>query len=167
MPIDKKENYGPIQKLGPEPTTSQFSLENFQEKLSRTQRAIKAVILDQHIVAGVGNIYADESLFRAQINPMKPANQLNKGETARLREAIITVIANAVEAGGTTIRTYKNTLGEAGKFQVALNVYGKTNEACPRCGTPIEKTKVAQRGTHYCPKCQGSIARYEKKGPAG
>ena len=167
MPIDKKENYGPIQKLGPEPTTSQFSLENFQEKLSRTQRAIKAVILDQHIVAGVGNIYADESLFRAQINPMKPANQLNNGETARLREAIITVIANAVEAGGTTIRTYKNTLGEAGKFQVALNVYGKTNEACPRCGTPIEKTKVAQRGTHYCPKCQGSIARYEKKGPAG
>ena len=165
VPIDNKESYGPIEKLGPEPTLSQFTLENFQEKLKRTQRAIKTVILDQHIVAGVGNIYADESLFRAQINPLKPANQLNTSEVDCLRKAIITVISNAVEAGGTTIRTYKNTLGEAGKFQVALNVYGKTNQACPRCGTPIEKTKVAQRGTHYCPKCQGSITLYEKKGP--
>ncbi|MGP6138932.1 DNA-formamidopyrimidine glycosylase [Jeotgalibaca sp. A127] len=167
VPIDKKEKYAPIENLGPEPTPIQFTLDNFHDKLSRTGRSIKTVILDQHVVAGVGNIYADESLFQAKINPMKPANQLNEGETKRLRDAIIDVIANAVEAGGTTIRTYKNTLGEAGKFQVKLNVYGKTNQACPRCGTPIEKTKVAQRGTHYCPHCQGSIDLYEKKEPKG
>lgn len=165
VPIDKKENYEPIMNLGPEPTLTQFNLEKFQKNLSRTGRAIKAVILDQHVVAGVGNIYADESLFRAQINPMKPANELDENESMRLREAIITVIATAVTAGGTTIRTYKNTLGEAGNFQVNLNVYGKTNQACPRCGTPIEKTKVAQRGTHYCPQCQGPISRYEKRSP--
>lgn len=164
VPIDKKESFEPIQKLGPEPTPTQFTLEKFRKKLGRTSRSIKTVILDQGVVAGVGNIYADESLFRARINPLKPANQLNDKESERLHDAIIAVISNAVEAGGTTIRTYKNTLGEAGKFQVNLNVYGKTNQACPRCGTPIEKTKVAQRGTHYCPNCQGPIPLYDKKG---
>lgn len=163
IPIEKRNDFEPIKKLGPEPTPSFFKVEAFQESLSRTGRAIKTTILDQQVVAGVGNIYADESLFQAAINPMKPANRLNQAEAERLHEAIIDVIARAVEAGGSTIRTYKNTLGEAGKFQVALNVYGKTNQACPRCGTAIEKTKVGQRGTHYCPHCQGPISDYQKK----
>lgn len=154
VPIDKQDEYEPIKKLGPEPTPETFCTSDFQKTLSKTGRAIKAAILDQQVVAGVGNIYADESLFEARINPMKPANTLTKTEVKHLHDAIIDVIDRAVQAGGSTIRTYKNTLGEAGEFQVSLHVYGKKNEACPRCGTPIEKIKVAQRGTHFCPQCQ-------------
>lgn len=154
VPIDKQDEYGPIQKLGPEPTPETFKILDFQNRLSKTSRAIKTVILDQQVVAGVGNIYADESLFEAKINPQKPANKLNEEETKHLHEAIIDVIGRAVQAGGSTIRSYKNTFGEEGHFQVLLNVYGKKNEACPRCGTPIEKIKVGQRGTHFCPNCQ-------------
>lgn len=106
------------------------------------------------MVAGVGNIYADESLFEAGVNPQKPANELNETESRQLHQAIIAVIGRAVSAGGSTIRTYKNSFGEEGHFQIYLNVYGKKNQACPRCGTPIEKIKVGQRGTHFCPNCQ-------------
>lgn len=164
LPIDKQNEYGPLQKLGPEPTPECFRTSEFQETLSKTGRAIKAAILDQHVVAGVGNIYADESLFEAKINPVKPANLLTETEVQHLHDAIIDVISRAVEAGGSTIRTYKNTLGEAGKFQVSLHVYGKKDEACPRCGTPIEKIKVAQRGTHFCPHCQEYTPLDERKG---
>ena len=129
----------------------------FHEKLSKTKRAIKPVILDQTVVAGVGNIYADESLFLAKINPQKPANTLNKEETIALHAAIIDVIQHAVERGGSTIRSYVNTLGEAGSFQQELNVYGRTGEPCQRCGTPIKKIKLAQRGTHFCPNCQSFL----------
>lgn len=154
VPIDKQDEYEPFIKLGPEPIPDCFHASEFQERLSRTGRAIKAVILDQHVVAGVGNIYADESLFEARIHPAKPANALTDEETVQLHDAIIHVIQQAIRAGGSTIRTYKNSLGEAGKFQLSLNVYGKKGEACPRCGHPIQKIRVAQRGTHFCPNCQ-------------
>ena len=108
----------------------------------------------QKIVAGLGNIYVDEALFLAKIHPLRTANSLQKNEVSLLHEAIIKVLGDAVEAGGTTIRTYQNALGEAGSFQVKLSVYGKTGLPCVRCGTPIEKIKVAQRGTHFCPNCQ-------------
>lgn len=154
LPIDKREEYEPFKKMGPEPIADFFKLNEFRKDLSKSSRVIKAVILDQNIVAGVGNIYADESLFQAKINPLQPANTIGPAAAERLRDAIIDVIGRAVEAGGSTIRTYKNTLGEAGKFQVSLAVYGQTGKPCPRCGHPIEKIKVAQRGTHYCPHCQ-------------
>ena len=117
-------------------------------------KAIKPLLLDQKLVTGLGNIYVDEALWQAQIHPEQPADSLKPAEVATLYQAIIDVLARAVEAGGTTIRTYLNALGEAGTFQVALNVYGQTGLPCNRCGTPIVKTKVAQRGTHYCPQCQ-------------
>ena len=120
------------------------------------------MILDQTVVAGIGNIYADESLFLAKINPLKPANTLNKKETIALHAAIIEVIQNAVELGGTTIRSYVDSTGAKGNFQVELNVYGKKDQPCPRCGTPIEKIKVAQRGTHFCPNCQRYTAIEEE-----
>lgn len=154
VPIDKQDDYEPFKKLGPEPTAESFRFSDFKQRLSRTSRAIKTVILDQHVVAGVGNIYADESLFEAGVNPQKPANELNEKESRQLHQAIIAVIGRAVSAGGSTIRTYKNSFGEEGHFQIYLNVYGKKNQACPRCGTPIEKIKVGQRGTHFCPNCQ-------------
>lgn len=157
LPIDKQNEFEPFKKLGPEPRPENFNVTHFHEKLSKTKRAIKPVILDQTVVAGVGNIYADESLFLAKINPQKPANTLNKEETIALHAAIIDVIQHAVERGGSTIRSYVNTLGEAGSFQQELNVYGRTGEPCQRCGTPIKKIKLAQRGTHFCPNCQSFL----------
>lgn len=157
LPIDKQNEFEPFKKLGPEPRPENFNVTYFHEKLSKTKRAIKPVILDQTVVAGVGNIYADESLFLAKINPQKPANTLNKEETIALHAAIIDVIQHAVERGGSTIRSYVNTLGEAGSFQQELNVYGRAGEPCQRCGTPIKKIKLAQRGTHFCPNCQSFL----------
>ena len=146
--------YKGITKLGPEPTPETFTLEPFKTALKRHQKAIKPLLLEQKLVTGLGNIYVDEALFESQIHPEQPANTLTGKEVERLYQSIIDVLVRAVEAGGTTIRTYKNALGEAGKFQVSLNAYGLTGEPCRRCGTPIVKTKVAQRGTHFCPNCQ-------------
>lgn len=154
--IDKhqEEEYRGIKKLGPEPVLPDFNLTVFEKQLGRRVKAIKPLLLDQHLVTGLGNIYVDEALYQARIHPEQPANTLTKDEIKVLHGAIIEVLARAVAAGGTTIRTYKNALGEAGKFQVALKVYGQTGQACDRCQTPIKKIKVAQRGTHFCPKCQ-------------
>ncbi|HCT96084.1 DNA-formamidopyrimidine glycosylase [Vagococcus sp.] len=154
--IDKHlaDEYRGIKKLGPEPVLPDFNLTVFEKQLGRRVKAIKPLLLDQHLVTGLGNIYVDEALYQARIHPEQPANTLTKDEIKVLHGAIIEVLARAVAAGGTTIRTYKNALGEAGKFQVALKVYGQTGQACDRCQTPIKKIKVAQRGTHFCPKCQ-------------
>ncbi|WP_048950266.1 zinc finger domain-containing protein, partial [Enterococcus faecium] len=117
-------------------------------------KAIKPLLLDQRLVTGLGNIYVDEALWEAKIHPEQPANTLRPKEVEQLRLSIIDVLDRAIEAGGTTIRSYLNALGESGGFQVALHVYQQTGKPCIRCGTPIVKTKVAQRGTHYCPNCQ-------------
>lgn len=151
---DQAANYKGILLLGPEPIPTDFKLLEFRKSLKKHKKAIKPLLLDQRLVTGLGNIYVDEALWGAKIHPEQLANSLNTKETERLYEAIIDVLARAVEAGGTTIRTYLNALGEAGKFQVSLNVYGQKDKPCPRCGTPIKKIKVAQRGTHFCPKCQ-------------
>ena len=140
--------------MGPRANTRRFPISYFSTRLEKHHKAIKPLLLDQKLVTGLGNIYVDEALWQAQIHPEQPADSLKPAEVATLYQAIIDVLARAVEAGGTTIRTYLNALGEAGTFQVALNVYGQTGLPCNRCGTPIVKTKVAQRGTHYCPQCQ-------------
>ena len=143
-----------LAKLGPEPVAEEFKLNEMQEFLTRRTKAIKGVLLDQHIVVGIGNIYADEILYEAKIHPNRPANSLTAAEEAVLYEAIISILAKAVRKGGTTIRSYENAFGENGNYQDYLKVYGKTGTACPRCGTAIEKIKVAGRGTHFCPTCQ-------------
>ena len=102
----------------------------------------------------MGNIYVDEALWQAKIHPETPANELKPKEIKELHRAIIEVLDKAIQAGGTTIRSYVNALGDAGNFQVELNAYGQEGKPCPRCGSPIQKIKVAQRGTHFCPKCQ-------------
>lgn len=154
LPKGLASEYRGILKLGPEPVPETFLLKEFSLGLKKATKAIKPLLLEQKLVTGLGNIYVDEALYEAQIHPEQPANTLTPKEVKALYHAIIDVLGRAVEAGGTTIRTYKNALGEAGKFQVSLNVYGQTGVPCPRCGTAIVKTKVAQRGTHYCPKCQ-------------
>ncbi|KAF1304700.1 MULTISPECIES: DNA-formamidopyrimidine glycosylase [Enterococcus] len=151
---NQSETYKGILRLGPEPLPETFTLAGFTEQLKKSHKAIKPLLLDQRLVTGLGNIYVDEALWQAKIHPEQPANTLTDKEVKKLRQAIIEVLSKAVAAGGTTIRTYLNALGEAGKFQLSLNVYGQTGKPCPRCGTPIVKLKVAQRGTHICPTCQ-------------
>ena len=154
VPIGEEFSVTGLKTIGPEPTPEAFELAAFKRNLKQKSRAIKPLLLEQKIVAGLGNIYVDEALFQAEIHPLRPANSLKPKEAKGLHQAIIEVLNKAVLAGGTTIRTYKNALGEAGSFQVELHVYGKTNEPCINCGTPIKKIKVAQRGTHICPTCQ-------------
>lgn len=154
VPKNTAANYKGLKKLGPEPIEEEFDLEIFTEQLKKRKKAIKPLLLDQILVTGLGNIYVDEALFRSGIHPEQEANSLTKSEIKVLRKEIIAVLGEAVEAGGTTIRTYQNALGDAGSFQVSLNVYGQQGTACPKCGSEILKKKVAQRGTHYCPQCQ-------------
>lgn len=146
--------YFQAKRLGVEPLSQEFNPQEFYQALQTRPTAIKPLLLSQRIVVGLGNIYVDEALFLAKIHPSRPANQLSPKEVEMLYEKIVDVLSQAVEAGGSTIRTYKNTLGELGKFQQALNVYGQQGQPCPKCHTLIEKIKIAQRGTHICPNCQ-------------
>ncbi|HEM4865159.1 TPA: DNA-formamidopyrimidine glycosylase, partial [Streptococcus suis] len=111
-------------------------------------------LLDQSLVAGLGNIYVDEVLFKAKVHPAQTSNQLSAEQVADLRQATIEVLQLGIEKGGSTIRTYKNALGMDGTMQDYLQVYGKTGQACPRCQTEIVKIQLGGRGTHFCPKCQ-------------
>lgn len=144
----------PLKKLGPDPFDDDFTLDYFWEKLKRTDRYIKPVLLDQTIVTGLGNIYVDETLHKSGIHPLKRAGKITKKQASVIREKAIETLEEAVAMGGTTIRSYVNSQGDMGMFQQELYVYGQENEPCKTCGTPIEKSKVGGRGTHICPKCQ-------------
>lgn len=144
----------PLNQLGPDPFDKEFTFDYFYQKLKKTNRSIKPVLLDQTIVAGLGNIYVDETLFKANIHPLKKANKLTKKEVQEIRKQAILTLEEAVAQGGTTIRSYVNSQGEMGMFQQELSVYGQENEPCPNCGKPITKMKVGGRGTHICMQCQ-------------
>ncbi|CAM3961945.1 DNA-formamidopyrimidine glycosylase [Mesobacillus thioparans] len=144
----------PLADLGPEPFSGDFSVEWLSEKLKRTNRKIKPALLDQKILVGLGNIYVDEALFRAKIHPERIANSLSQEEESVLYREIVSTLSEAVEKGGSTIRSYVNSQGQIGMFQLQLLVYGRKNEPCKVCGTPLEKTVVGGRGTHFCPSCQ-------------
>lgn len=143
-----------LKSLGPEPLGESFETQAFYQALLRDKKSIKQVLLQQHVVTGLGNIYVDEVLWLSQINPQLPANQLTLKQATILHDNIILELQTAVDNGGTTFSTFLNAAGHAGAFQAFLKVYGKKGEPCPRCQTPIKKIKLAQRGTHYCPKCQ-------------
>jgi formamidopyrimidine-DNA glycosylase len=119
-----------------------------------TSRCLKAVLLDQSIVAGVGNIYADESLFVARISPRKRACDASAAEADRLRRAIVRVLQHAIERRGSSIRDYVDGSGRSGSYQREFRVYGRAGENCPRCRTAIAAIRLAGRSTHFCPKCQ-------------
>jgi formamidopyrimidine-DNA glycosylase len=112
------------------------------------------VLLDQGVVAGVGNIYADESLFRARLHPARPACDLDAAAADRLRRAVAAVLCRAIDRRGSSIRDYVGGSGLRGGFQEEFQVYGRTGEPCPRCGTPIACTRLAGRSSHFCPRCQ-------------
>lgn len=144
----------PLFGLGPEPFSEEFTLEHLTGKLARTNRKVKAALLDQTILVGLGNIYVDETLFRARIHPERLANSLQAEELERLYREIVATLGEAVEKGGSTIRSYVNSQGQIGMFQLDLLVYGRKGEDCKICGTPLSKTVVGGRGTHFCPTCQ-------------
>ncbi|MEF2968403.1 DNA-formamidopyrimidine glycosylase [Paenibacillus sp. M1] len=147
-------NNKPLAKLGLEPLDESFSPETFRKAIARRTTKIKPALLNQEYVVGLGNIYVDESLFRAGIHPELPANSLDDEQLERLYEAILATLTEAVEAGGASIKSYVNGQGEMGMFQQALRVYGRQGEPCLNCGQPVEKTVVGGRGTHFCPNCQ-------------
>lgn len=150
----EEESSLPLSILGPEPFEALFTAEVLKKRIGRTTRKIKAVLLDQQVVVGLGNIYVDEALFRARIHPERVASKLTDEELDRLHKEIVATLQEAVEKGGSTIRSYVNTQGEMGMFQLQLYVYGKKDQPCAICGTPIRKYVVAGRGTHICPSCQ-------------
>jgi len=138
--------------LGPEP----FDLDAraWREKLHGTDRALKAVLLDQRVVAGVGNIYADECLFEARLHPARKASDLSAAEAERLRKAVEKVLKRAIKRRGSTIRDYVGGSGLRGGYQEEFRVYRRTGQPCPRCGETITRERLAGRSTHYCRQCQ-------------
>ncbi len=153
LPPGRKDLYLPIKRLGPEPLDPAFGPRELAKAL-RGRGPVKSQLMDQSRLAGLGNIYADEVLHRAGIHPCRPGNSLSFPEIRRLHRAIREVLTDAVNKGGSTIRDYVDLRGEAGSFQEHHAVYGRAGKPCPRCGKPVERTKLSGRSTHFCPACQ-------------
>jgi formamidopyrimidine-DNA glycosylase len=143
-----------IKRLGPEPFSADFSTEYLAKKLQNRQRSIKTALLDQELVAGVGNIYADEALFLSGILPSTLCSALNLEQIDRIRRSIIQVLQASIEAGGTTFSNFLNVQGVNGNYSGVAWVYGRTGEPCRVCGSAIARLKLAGRSSHFCPKCQ-------------
>ena len=142
-------------RIGPEPLEETFTPFVFAERLRTTRTAVKKAIMDQRRIAGVGNIYANEALFEAGIDPSKPTHKLSLSEFAALHEATVGILGRAVEAAGTTVRDYRTGTGGRGRFQFELRVYGRGGEPCLRCGKKLVTTHTIDlRATTFCPQCQ-------------
>lgn len=140
--------------LGPEPLEDSFNGNYLYQMLKKQSRPIKTALMDNEVVVGVGNIYANESLFAAGILPTRPAQRLKKKECIALVEAIQKILRRAIETGGSTLKDFVDSEGRSGYFQQEYKVYGRTGEACKICETPIQKSIIGQRGTFFCPHCQ-------------
>jgi formamidopyrimidine-DNA glycosylase len=141
-------------RVGPEPLERSYRARDLAARLANRKAPIKTAILDQRTVAGVGNIYADEALWRAQIHPLREARDLDPDEVNALHKAIRAALNQGIKRQGSTLRDYALPDGAYGSMQHEFKVYGRGGEPCDRCGTPIEKIRVAGRGTWYCPNCQ-------------
>ncbi|MBO8220402.1 DNA-formamidopyrimidine glycosylase [Prochlorococcus marinus] len=140
--------------LGPEPFSEDFNENYLKKVISKRTKSIKAILLDQTIVAGIGNIYADESLYSAGISPFREARTLKKYELNKLKKSIVNVLKKSIGSGGTTFSDFRDLEGENGNFGLQTNVYRRTGKECRKCGNLIEKQKITGRSTHWCPKCQ-------------
>ncbi|MDN5348265.1 MAG: formamidopyrimidine-DNA glycosylase [Clostridia bacterium] len=143
-----------LKDFGPEPLTPEFTPEKLGELLRDRRRPLKALLLDQRLIAGIGNIYADEILFAAGLHPLRPASSLKEKEINALYHSIRKVLAAGIAHGGTTVRDYVDGSGRAGSHQDHLCVYGRAGQGCPACGTLIERRRYAGRSTYFCPRCQ-------------
>ena len=146
-------------RLGREPLERGFTARRLAERLAERRAPIKAALLDQRTVAGLGNIYADEALWRARLHPLRPAETLDREEVARLARGIKDALKAGIARQGASLRDYATPDGARGRMQEEFRVYGRAGEPCRRCGTPIEKIRAAGRGTWYCPSCQQLGAR--------
>ena len=155
MPTVEIPNLPFMLKVGPEPLTAEFTAKIFINRVKkRANTTIKAAILDQSILAGVGNIYADESLWGAKIYPGNRVRDISDPKLIKLHKEIVYVMTLSIEKGGSTDKNYVDAEGKKGNYLEFARVFRRENLPCPRCGTVIVKTRVAGRGTHYCPKCQ-------------
>ena len=143
-----------LKKLGPDPFSADFSVEYLIKKLHKRQRAIKTALLDQSLVAGVGNIYADEALFLSGIRPETLCASLNREQIERVRTNLIQVLRASIEAGGTTFSNFLSVMGVNGNYSGVAWVYGRAGTPCRVCGTGIRRLKLAGRSSHFCPNCQ-------------
>jgi len=141
-------------KLGPEPLTEAFNAKHLQEKCAKRRAVIKQVIMDNPVIVGVGNIYANEALFLTGIHPQTPANELTKKQVAQLVITIKEVLAAAIKQGSTTLKDFSQTDGKPGYFAQSLFVYGRGGEECLRCKNILQEVKIGQRASVYCPNCQ-------------
>jgi formamidopyrimidine-DNA glycosylase len=148
------QDYFAARRLGREPLERTFTTRALTAALAGRRAPIKAALLDQRAAAGVGNIYADEALWRARIHPLRPAGTLRDEEIAGLRKAVRAALQMGVARQGASLRDYRDPEGRRGRMQDAFKVYGREGDPCPRCGTPIEKTRAGGRGTWFCPHCQ-------------
>jgi len=160
--------------MGPEPFSEEFSIAYLRAALGGRRAPLKAFLLDQRRIAGVGNIYADEALFRARLHPLRAAGSVGPREARRLHAALLETLRAGIDHEGSSIESFIDPAGERGSFQEILNVYQRTAEPCRMCATPVERLVVGGRGTHYCPRCQprrGGIAptarRMRPTGPVG
>ena len=157
-----------IDTLGPEPLSDEFHAEYLAEKFKNKNVGTKVAIMDNHIVVGVGNIYATESLFNLGIHPAQPASSLTKAQIQKLVIEIKRILKQAIDLGGSTLRDYSNAMGENGYFQQTLLAYGRAGEMCINCETTLENLKLGQRASVFCPQCQPlKIAKSIPQKPRG
>jgi len=155
LPTAEIVNLDFFQKVGPEPLAHDFTWQNLRERLLRRRNTnVKAALLDQSVVAGVGNIYADESLWGAKIHPTTIVRNLSDRNIKDLHESLRSILQLAIDKGGSSDHTYVNAEGKKGSYLSFARVFRREGQPCPRCGTAIIKTRVAGRGTHLCPHCQ-------------
>ncbi len=143
-----------VGKLGPEPLTPEFTAETLAKRLQKHKAPIKAVLLDQTFIAGIGNMYADEALFAARIHPFRKANSLSLQEVQNLHKAIVNVLQSAIGSGGASVDTYKRPEGEMGTAHSNFCVAHRGGKPCPVCGKPIQRLAIRNRGSYFCPSCQ-------------
>jgi formamidopyrimidine-DNA glycosylase len=146
--------YFAVRQMGPEPFGPDFTVAYLREALSNRRAPLKAFLLDQRRIAGVGNIYADEALFRARLHPLRAAGSVGPREAQRLHAAVIETLQAGIDHEGSSIESFIDPAGQRGSFQEILSVYQRTGEPCRACGTTVERVVVGGRGTHYCPCCQ-------------
>ncbi|KUO97066.1 bifunctional DNA-formamidopyrimidine glycosylase/DNA-(apurinic or apyrimidinic site) lyase [Ferroacidibacillus organovorans] len=154
LPTAQLASHRGLAALGPEPLAAEFDEMVLEEKLQSRSGPIKGVLLDQSVVAGIGNIYADEILFAARVHPERVAQRLTRRQVRELVYATKRILAASIEQGGSSVKSYVDGFGEQGRFQYALHVYGREGLPCACCGNPVRKGRVAGRGTHVCVVCQ-------------
>jgi formamidopyrimidine-DNA glycosylase len=150
--VKERERF--FRHMGREPLSSDFTVAYLEDILKQRRAPVKNLLLNQNLISGIGNIYADESLFAAGIRPDRPAASLSQQETKKLHRSIRKVLRQGIELRGTTLRDYRDAFNESGGFQNYLKVYGRHNQPCPQCGKLIQRIRIGGRSTHFCSNCQ-------------